>query len=193
MENLVRGRSCGECTVCCTVPAIDNAEIQKAAGATCRHCGAGCAIYDRRPAVCGDYFCGWRQLALFGDDWRPDKSGVFAELETDIPDHLQSSVGISLTLIANPLKTIRQPWFADFVATGLQGGVPLFLALPGPVGYKGAKVSLNTPEMVRAASGPRSGIRTKLESALKVLNRYTFSPHVMHHGGNDVGVPCDNP
>ena len=189
MEKLVPGRSCGECTVCCTVPAIDNAEIQKAAGATCRHCDRGCAIYDRRPAVCGDYFCGWRQLEIFSDDWRPDKSGVFAELETDVPDYLQSSVGISLTLIANPLKTIRQSWFADFVVTGLQGGVPLFLALPGPPGFKGAKVSLNTPEMVRAASGPRSGIRAHLESALKVLNRYAFKPHVMRNGGNDVGRP----
>jgi hypothetical protein len=68
--------------------------------------------------------------------------------------------------------------------------VPLFLALPGPVGYKGAKVSLNTPEMVRAASGPRSGIKTHLESALKVLNSYAFRPHIMHHGGNDVGRPA---
>jgi hypothetical protein len=183
----VPARTCGECTVCCTVPAIDNPQIQKAAGATCRHCEAGCAIYDARPDVCVSYFCGWRQFEIFSEDWRPDKSGVFAELETDIPDHLQSSVGVSLTLIGNPLKTIRQPWFVDFVATGLQGGIPLFLALPGPAGHKGAKVSLDAPEMMRAASGPRGGIKELLEKALKVLNRYDFKPHIMRHSGNDVG------
>ena len=190
MQNLVPdiipGRACGECTVCCTVPAIDNSQIQKAAGATCRHCGVGCAIYSARPDVCADYFCAWRQLEIFGEEWRPDKSGVFAELETDVPEHLQSSVGVSVTLIGNPLKTIRQSWFADFVATGLQGGVPLFLAFPGPPGHKGAKVSLNTPDMVRAASGPRSNVKALLEKALKVLTRYDFKPHVMRHGGNDV-------
>jgi hypothetical protein len=188
VPDLVPGRICGDCTVCCTVPAIDNPQIQKAASATCRHCAAGCAIYQTRPDVCVGYFCGWRQMAIFGDDWRPDKSGVFAELETDIPDYLQSSIGVSLTLIGNPLKTVRQPWFVDFVATGLQGGVPLFLALPGPAGHKGAKVSLSTPEMARAASGSRSTVKELLEKALKVLTRYDFKPHIMHYSGNDVGL-----
>ncbi len=187
VADTVPGRVCGACTVCCTVPAIDNPQIQKAAGATCRHCDAGCAIYATRPDVCVGYFCGWRQLEILGEDWRPDKSGVFAELETDIPEHLQSSVGVSLMLIGNPLKTIRQPWFLDFVATGLQGGVPLFLALPGPAGHKGAKVSLNTPEMTRAASGPRAAVKALLEKALQVLTRYDFKPHIMRHGGHDMG------
>jgi hypothetical protein len=186
MEKLVAGRECGTCTICCTVPTIDNPDIQKQAGATCRHCDKGCAIYETRPNVCSAYFCGWRQLEIFGVDWRPDRSGVFAELESDIPDHFQSSVGISLTLIANPLKTVRQPWFSDFVVTGIMGGVPLFLALPGPPGFKGAKVSLNTPEMVRAVSGPRSNVKALLEKALTVLTGYSFKPYTMQHGGNDV-------
>ena len=128
-------------------------------------------------------------MEIFSEDWRPDRSGVFSELETDVPEHLMSSVGISLTLTGNPLKTIRQPWFIDFIATGVRGGVALFLALPGPVGFKGAKVSLNTPEMSRAASGPRADVKALLEKALKVLHDYDFKPYVMQHNGNDVGAP----
>ena len=127
-------------------------------------------------------------MEIFGEEWRPDKSGVFAELETDIPDHLMSSVGVSLTLVTNPLKTVRQPWFIDFIATGLRGGAPLFLALPGPVGYKGVKVSLNTPEMSRAVNGPRAEIKALLEKALKVLASYDFKPHVMRHHGHDMST-----
>src|SRR5258707_684763 len=96
MENLVPGRECAECTVCCTVPTIDKPELQKPAGTTCRHCNKGCGIYETRPEVCRTFFCGWRQLEIFGDAWRPDKCGVYAELETDIPEHLMSSIGISL-------------------------------------------------------------------------------------------------
>ena len=188
MEKLVAGRECGDCTVCCTVPTIDNPQIQKQAGATCRHCHGGCAIHATRPQVCRDFFCGWRQLEIFGAEWRPDRCGVYAELETDIPGHLVSSVGISLTLIANPLKTIRQPWFLDFIITGIQGGVPLFLALPGPKGFKGAKTALNTPEMTRAASASRGDVRQLVEKALKVLNAYDYKPHAMRHRGNDVGT-----
>ena len=130
-------------------------------------------------------------MEIFSEEWRPDRSGVFSELETDIPGHLMSSVGISLTLTGNPLKIIRQSWFTDFIATGIRGGVPLFLALPGPIGYKGAKVSLNTPEMSRAASGPRAQIKELLEKALKVLTGYAFKPHVMQHSGHDAGVAAD--
>ena len=125
-------------------------------------------------------------MEIFSDDWRPDRSGVFSELETDVPDYLMSSVGISLTLTGNPLKIIRQPWFIDFIATGVRGGVALFLALPGPFGYKGAKVVLNTPEMSRAASGPRAGVKVLLEEALKVLSGYDFKPYAMQHGGHDM-------
>ena len=125
-------------------------------------------------------------MEIFSDDWRPDRSGVFSELETDVPDYLMSSVGISLTLTGNPLKTIRQSWFIEFVATGIRGGVALFLALPGPAGYKGAKVSLNTPEMSRAATGSRADVKALLEKALKVLKEYDFKPHVMRYSGQDV-------
>jgi hypothetical protein len=79
---LLPERACGDCTVCCTVPAIP--ELQKAADSPCVHCvKAGCAIYDRRPAACEAFFCGWRRLADLPDDLRPDRCGVVVMLEVD--------------------------------------------------------------------------------------------------------------
>src|SRR3569833_69586 len=117
---LVPGRDCGGCTVCCTAMAIDRPEIQKDAGVTCRHCTAkGCAIYDARPSLCRDYHCGWR----------PDRSQILVELEPH-----DGRTAISLVLLGNPLKTLRQPWFIDFIATGVRGNLPVMLGIPGPPG-----------------------------------------------------------
>jgi hypothetical protein len=126
-------RQCGDCTLCCSLLAIDRAELRKAAGAACPHCDKGCTIYSRRPPVCVDFYCAWRLLEIFGPEWRPDLSGVYAQIEVDdVPPGFATDHGIGLMLVANPLKTVRQAWFHDFVLTGLAGGIPLFLSLPGP-------------------------------------------------------------
>jgi hypothetical protein len=183
--DLVPGRDCGGCTVCCTVMAIDKPEIQKEAGATCRHCtNAGCAIYAARPSLCRDYHCGWRQLPILDESWRPDRSGVFVELEP-----VEDETGISLVLVGNPLRTVRQSWFIDFVAVGIQGGVKLLLGIPGPAGHQGASVLLNGPEMARAAAGPRAGVRQQLEKELARLRAYPFPRRPRVNQGNDVGLP----
>jgi len=83
-DDLVPGRECGECQVCCIMPSIDKPQIQKVSGSPCRHSlKGGCDIYEGRPDVCRAFFCGWRRLAGLPDDWRPDKSGVFALTEVN--------------------------------------------------------------------------------------------------------------
>ncbi len=181
---LVPGRSCGDCTLCCTVMAIDKPEIQKEAGVTCRHCISGCTIYDSRPALCRDYHCGWRQLGVLDDSWRPDRSGVFVELEPH-----EGKTAISLVLVGNPLKTVRQPWFIDFIATGIKGGLPLMLGILGPPGRQGASLQLNTEEMRAAARGSRAEVKAVLEVELKLLRAYDFPPRHITHRGNNVGAP----
>lgn len=181
--DLVPGRSCGECTACCTVMAIDKPEMQKEAGVTCRHCsGSGCSIYETRPALCQHFHCGWRQLPILDESWRPDLSGVFTEIEV-----IDGDTAINLVLIGNPLKTVRQPWFIDFVATGVSGGVPLYLGLPGPPGHKGGFLPLATRQMAQAAQASRSRVKELLEKELKRLTAHTFEPRVLAHRGNDVG------
>jgi hypothetical protein len=180
--DLVPGRACGDCTACCTVMAIDQPDIQKEAGVPCRHCRNGCAIYDTRPGLCRDFHCGWRQLPILDENWRPDRSGVFVEIES-----IDAETVLSLVLIGNPLKTVRQDWFLDFVATGVRGSVRLELGLPGPRGFQGASVPLNTRQMFDAANTARSRVKELLELDLKRLKAHAFEPRTLTHSGADFG------
>jgi len=185
---LIPGRDCGSCTVCCVFPSINKPEIQKMSGARCRHCtGGGCGIYETRPPVCRGFYCAWRTVDIFSADWRPDRSGVLAYVETEgISEDFDLSTGIGLMLVDNPLKTVRQKWFQDFVVTGVMNSVPLFLSLPGPRGHQAATVSLNTEQMLEAIR--RDMIKDALEAAVKVLRSWDFQPAVMTYSGNDVSA-----
>jgi Fe-S-cluster containining protein len=78
-------RSCGTCSLCCTVLRVD--ELEKRAGEDCVHqCaddthGTGCGIYETRPEICRAYQCLWRQGGLEEDE-RPDATGGIVDLET---------------------------------------------------------------------------------------------------------------
>jgi hypothetical protein len=184
---LVSGRSCGDCTVCCTWPTIDKPEIQKRSGTTCRHCTAsGCAIYETRYPICRDYHCAWRAMEMFGEEWRPDRSGVLPYVETEgIGERFGLSVGIGLMLVGHAAKIVRQRWFQDFVSWGVMNSVPLFLSIPGPPSFQAATGSLNTGEIVEAIRQDR--LKEALESVLKQLRAWDFEPAVITHTGNDVG------
>jgi len=88
-------------------------------------------------------------------------------------------------LVGNPLRTVRQRWFQDFVSWGVMNSVPLFLSLPGPPGFQAATGSLNTQEMVDAIR--RGLLKEELESVLKHLRGFDFLPAVITNTGNDVG------
>lgn len=163
--------------------AIDKPEIQKEAGVTCRHCRGGCTIQDRWPPLCRDYFCGWRRLKMMDDGWRPDRSGVLAEVEQEGND-----LHLNLVLVGNPLKTVRQPWFADFVAQCVRNGVQLTLGIPGPQGRQGASLLIATKQMWEAAGLSRAKVKALLEEELKRLQAYDFPPRIIHNSGNDVGL-----
>jgi hypothetical protein len=186
---LIKGRDCGGCTVCCTLPNIDKPEIQKQSGARCVHCGpSGCTIYETRPPVCRAWYCAWRTVDIFSDDWRPDKSGVMPLVETEgIPEQFDIRTGISLMLSGNPNQIVRQRWFQEFVITGVMNSIPLFLSLPGPRGYQAATVFLNNEQMLDAIK--RGTVKDALEAALKILRGWKFEPAVITHTGNDVSAP----
>jgi len=183
---LVPGRTCGECTVCCTWPTIDKPEIQKLSGATCKHCtAAGCAVYETRYPICRDYYCAWRAMDMFDENWRPDRSGVLPYVETEgIAEGFDFSIGIGLMLVGHPLKIVRQRWFQDFVVTGVMNSIPLFLSIPGPRGHQAATTSLNTEEMLEAIR--RGTEKDALERAVKLLRGWDFQPQPLTHTGNNV-------
>ncbi len=184
---LVPGRDCGECTLCCSVQNIDKPEVQKPSGLLCKNCvDGGCAIYETRYEVCRTFHCAWRQMANLDDGWRPDRSGVFLEYQV-----LNGVTGLSLMLVGNPLKTVRQPWFIDFVAVGVNNNIPLWMTLPGPERYQGAQNLLNIQPMREAAAVSREKVKALLETALRRLQKYPFAPYAMTNSGNDVGLASD--
>jgi hypothetical protein len=164
--------------------AIDKPEIQKEAGVTCRHCRGGCTIKDHWPPLCRDYFCGWRRLKIMDESWRPDRSGVLAEVEQEGGD-----IRLDLVLVANPLKTVRQPWFADFVSYCVRNGVYLSLGIPGPRGHQGASLLITTRQMWDAAGLSRARVKSLLEAELKRLQGYDFPLRAIRNSGNNVDIP----
>lgn len=74
------GRECGDCTACCAALVVP--ELAKGMWQPCKHCAAGCTIYETRPASCKTYECLWR-AGIFGKDiqQRPDKLGVLLEFQ----------------------------------------------------------------------------------------------------------------
>ena len=76
-------KSCGECTLCCKVMAIET--LSKQAGAWCRHCrpGHGCLIHPERPAECRDFACLWLTDARLGPEWKPGKSKLVLTTSED--------------------------------------------------------------------------------------------------------------
>ena len=69
------GKSCGECTLCCSALEID--ELKKPAGPKCENCGdGGCGIYVDRPQVCRDFECEWLMSRRLPPHFRPDRIGV---------------------------------------------------------------------------------------------------------------------
>jgi hypothetical protein len=70
-SDIVPGRSCENCTLCCKVLAIP--ALAKPRGAVCTHCAwnEGCTVYAARPAACRDFDCSYLLSPALGDEWKP--------------------------------------------------------------------------------------------------------------------------
>jgi hypothetical protein len=100
-----RERSCGDCTACCRILAVES--LGKPYGCDCRHQTAtGCGIYRRRPDDCRRFSCLW--LAGMGSHHdRPDRSGLLWQA---ISDKGLAYVEIYETR-AGALATTDSEWF----------------------------------------------------------------------------------
>jgi hypothetical protein len=74
----VAERSCGPCSLCCSVLRVD--EIGKLGGRPCVHVqeGGGCSIHARRPGICSAYACLWLR-GSFREQDRPDLLGALLD------------------------------------------------------------------------------------------------------------------
>jgi hypothetical protein len=80
LPQLVPGRQCGSCMMCCKVPHIK--ELNKPPGKWCPNAvfGKGCGIYADRPAACRAFYCEWMQNPNLGPEWKPDKAKFVVSL-----------------------------------------------------------------------------------------------------------------
>lgn len=76
-------RTCGECTMCCKLLAVE--ELDKPAGSWCKlvQIGKGCGDYENRPASCRAFECMWLQTENISDDMRPDLVRAVLSMTTD--------------------------------------------------------------------------------------------------------------
>jgi len=78
-------RTCGACTLCCTLLRVD--ALRKRGGTPCRELRAapsppGCGIHATRPPICRAYRCLWLSGAFEEDD-RPDRLGAILDVATE--------------------------------------------------------------------------------------------------------------
>lgn len=190
---LVPGRECGECTVCCVVLNIDTPEFQKLPGKPCTHlCElGGCAIHATRFPVCRAYHCGWRYLPGMGEDWRPDKSGVLIDFQRDdLPAHYPKRPGIRVTIFGPPERALK-PALLEYVARLVAGEIPVVLAVPGPPGHFPAGAFLNDALKESVAQRDSAAVLETLAWAFKSLATHSFNPVVQRHGKDGGSVNHD--
>lgn len=70
-HNVVDGRSCADCTLCCKLLGVDS--LAKPRAVWCEHCdiGKGCRIYATRPTECAQFYCRYMTSADLGGHWKP--------------------------------------------------------------------------------------------------------------------------
>jgi hypothetical protein len=76
-------RTCGECTLCCKVMAIE--ELAKPVSSWCPHCkpGCGCLIHADRPAECRAFSCLWLVNEQLDERWKPSRSKLVLTTSED--------------------------------------------------------------------------------------------------------------
>jgi hypothetical protein len=80
--DLVPGRSCQGCTLCCKLMEID--ALAKPRGTWCAHCDRtrGCTIYESRPEPCRTFYCGYRKIPQLDERWKPAKAKFLINFES---------------------------------------------------------------------------------------------------------------
>ena len=141
LDGLVFGRSCGECTACCTELTIAEPELKKHAGVTCEHCttGKGCAIYDERPSVCRTWHCLWRLNPNMDDSWRPDKKGLIGNI-MDAPAGFNGAVKFD---VIGASRVLIERSTVSLISGAVAAGMAVYIGAPGRIGMAGGKSLIN--------------------------------------------------
>jgi hypothetical protein len=183
---LTPGRTCGACTVCCVIPAIDAPDLQKQTSVACTNCGqkGGCGIYETRPNVCREYFCYWRYKTNLGDAWRPDLSGIFINALDEAPPDGYQGIPVEMRILW-PSALLWLP-FADAVSQFVKLKIPVYLSVPGPEGHYPARTLLNPMVHLAVARGDVASMQGAFADALQHLMKHSFEPVILKHAAQPV-------
>lgn len=126
-ETTTTTRECGTCRACCFVCPVES--LQKPMMTPCRHQNVdgtkpGCTIYGQHPEPCRVYRCSWL-AGEFGDDDRPDSTGVLFE-NTDLQfDDGKTRLTVLLGMVFDPKAQTRR--FLQYAEKGkvvaIAGGI----------------------------------------------------------------------
>jgi hypothetical protein len=171
-------KDCGACSVCCKELMFDLNGSRILAGVMCPHAAPpqGCTIHATRPQVCRSYFCGWHHLPSLGEDWRPDRSDVLISFRSGpAPDGKMDGVDFELT---GSHEKIAWPPLVGYIATLIVDGTPVYLSLPGDIGFQSPWVYLNDIPALQAAIAERHFANTvaALKAALQIAIDYPKTP-----------------
>lgn len=118
-DNLVPGRSCEGCTLCCKLMAVE--PLNKPRAVWCAHCDqkSGCRIYAERPEACRTFYCGYRRLAQIDERWYPAKAKLLVNYESAskrISVHVDPARAEAWR--AEPFHSTLQRWARRAIAEG---------------------------------------------------------------------------
>jgi hypothetical protein len=149
--SLLRGRSCGTCSLCCKLIGIH--ELKKPMNQWCPHClkRGGCSIYEARPAECRTFNCEWLINANIGDEWQPTRAKMVL--------HYVRDGDVSKLIVhvdpGSPLTWRNEPYI-----TQLRGWARKLLQQNGMINiYVGDKVIVVLPDKEVALGAFKPGDR----------------------------------
>ena len=153
----VRGRSCGSCTLCCTLLPVELPSGPKPANARCPHSySKGCRIYARRPDPCRYWSCRWLFDPATAGLKRPDQSGVVidAALDTILADGRPLDV-LQIWCDPNRRDAHRDPAVRAYLADVARRTGMVFHRALGQRGRRHPRAA--RPERQRRVAGVASG------------------------------------
>ena len=110
-----------------------------------------------------------------GDDWRPDKSGVFITSPgATIPVHFENRNGIELMISSS--RILNQRPFLDLVSILVERKVSAFLAIQGPVGHFPASIFMNDDLAKPVSRKNFQAVADLLGAKHNQLTQYAFVP-----------------
>ena len=171
-QDLVPGRSCGTCNVCCIALTIDEPTLRKPQGFRCRNAQPdnSCAIYDARPPTCRSFFCGWRLFEWVPEALRPDRSGVLLR-EYQPTSKKPGARKPGLAILPLPNAVLNADALFDTIVAGVAAGVPIYLEVLGPPGYTSVTVRINEAVARAVSARDKSAIFTFLRDAFAQAGR----------------------